>query len=168
MPSTDQRALVGREPGGVDAAETLRSIEREVADPVSIERLREVREYIGDPAFLAELQEFRRTRNDPDQIADLASVARRLQWCLGDRCEAHKFEGSVLLQGGMAGGIGLIGGCIVAALTATFPLVAVLPVAGGAYMVVRGYLGAKQLDQERHLYEQLAKLTGLVLEVLER
>lgn len=63
--------------------------------------------------------------------------------------------------------MGLIGGSIVAAASAAIPLIALIPVAGGVWMAFQGFLSSSRLDEERHLYDQIASLMKPLIESVQ-
>ncbi len=133
----------------------------------AVERLREARDILDDPAFVAELIREIKTINDPDVLSDLLARIRRLRRDMEERRDKKLHNKEMIVQMGVAGGVGLVGGSIVAAAAATFPLIVLLPVVGGALMAFMGYRSASKLDGERHLYEQLAEQMNRICEEVQ-
>jgi len=115
-----------------DVVEFFENVERAIAGSPAATELREIRDVLDDPAYVDELARFLAGVNDPDVLNDLLGRMRRLKRRLEERSEKRKLHKDLVVQMGVVGGVGLIGGSIVTASSATFPLIALIPVAGGA------------------------------------
>jgi hypothetical protein len=145
-------------------AEFIERVEQTLTGAPSAQELREIRDVLDDPAFVAELSRHTNGINDPQILSDLLSRLRRIRRKFEEQCEKRKLHKDVSVQLGVVGGVGLIGGSIVAAASAAFPPIVLIPVFGGAWMAFMGYQGATRLDEERHLYEQLAECMVSILD----
>lgn len=142
-------------------------LERLLANKHGTAELTEIRDTLDDPLYVREIVRLVGTINDPSVAGYLIGKIRRLRREVEARCEKRKLHKELEVQMGVAGGIGIIGGSIIAAATATFPLIALVPVGGGAWLAYRGYFGAARRDEERHLLEQVAERMRHILEKVE-
>lgn len=126
-----------------------------------------IRDTLDDPLYVKEVVRFVSGINDPSVAAYLLGKIRRLRREVEAKCEKRKLHKELEVQMGVAGGIGIIGGSIIAAATATFPLVALVPVGGGAWLAFKGYFRASKRDEERHLLEQVAERMKHILDRVE-
>ena len=147
-------------------ADFIEKIEHSLEGSPPVYELREIRDILDDPAYVAELTRFMAGINDPDSLSDLLSKMRRIRRKFEERCEKRKLHKDVAVQLGIVGGVGLIGGSIVAAASAAFPPIVLVPVFGGAWMAFLGLQGATRLDEERHIYEQLAACMTDILDMV--
>jgi hypothetical protein len=97
------------------------NLERTLEESPSAGELRDVRDILDDPSYEAELARFIAGINDPDVLGDFLARMRRLRRRMEERCEKRKLQKEIVVQMGVVGGVGLIGGSIIAAASATFP-----------------------------------------------
>lgn len=142
--------------------EIVRALRDALEGEPSIDRLREVRATIDDPAFGREVVEVARMINEPDT----GDVLRRSMVDLQRACEeiATRREGDLRRIGlmGIGGGAGLATGGILAAVAIAVPAVALLPFAGGVYMLIRYGLADRQIGEEIGLCRQIAEEIKIV------
>ncbi len=142
-------------------------LERLLLGKPSAAELTAIRNTLDDPAYVKEIVRFVNGINDPTVSGYLLGKIRRLRREVQAKCEKRKLHKELEVQMGVAGGIGIVGGSIIAAATATFPLLALVPVSGGAWLAFRGYFGAAKRDEERHLLEQVAERMEHILDKVE-
>jgi hypothetical protein len=150
----------------LDVPSLLDEFERLIGGSPDIDALKLIRETLDDAAFGAELVRYLKAINDPDILNKNLRRIRHLKRDIQDRSEDRNYQKEQAVQFGVVGGVGLIGGSIVAAASATFPFIVLIPICGGAWMAFSGYFGGRRLNQEcqvyRHLSERLDELLEMV------
>ena len=113
-------------------------------------------EILDDPSFEAGVIRYIHGINEPDKRSAMTAQMRSLRRLLEERREGCKFQKDFAIQAGMAGGVSLIVGSIIAVASGLSPFVLLIAMFGGASMVGTGYRIALNLDKERHKYEEMA------------
>ncbi|MBS0538954.1 MAG: hypothetical protein JSR47_09375 [Proteobacteria bacterium] len=140
---------------------------KDILDGAPIERLIEIRDDLDDPEFVEGLLEFLRGINDPRDAEDSRTSIRRLWRHLEDSAVNRQSRGK-LNEKFTAGGLGVTVAGLIALVAGT-----IVPPAGAA-IVVSGLVVAAasakvtgSADQERGIYEQLAKRFGSIVEKMD-
>jgi len=151
----------------LNVLELLEEFERIIDGSPNIDALKMIRETLDDKVFGYELVRYAKEINDPDSRNDLLSRIRHLQRRIEDRREDRNYQKEQAVHIGVVGGVGLIGGSIVAAASATFPVIVLIPIFGGLWMAFSGYSGGRRLSQEANVYRHLAQRLGELWEKID-
>jgi hypothetical protein len=109
-----------------------------------VNTLRALRRRVDDPAFASAVREYyHRLHNDPSVRIEFLAALQDLLRTAQDHKSDLNYAASQIGAIGIGGGVGLIGGSIVAVATAAFPIVAVIPILGGAVMAGTAFFGGR-------------------------
>lgn len=132
---------------GMDVRQAIEELAGQFADRPNLDVLKGVRQRIDDPAFASAITEFStRGHNDPSVRIDFKKALRSLLRAAQDRKSDLDYEATQVGRIGIGGGVGLVGGSVVAAATAAFPIVVLIPVLGGAVVTGLAFLRWKSAE----------------------
>jgi hypothetical protein len=140
----------------------LDTVEREIGGAPGAARLRGIRGMLDDPAFVEGVLDELGGIDNPVPRNVRTVQLWRLRRAFEDNRQKRGFEKDLTMQIGLTGGVTMIVGSIVAAAAVAI-LPFVVPIVGGACMAFQGVIGASRLDEETHLYGQLAGQTAEIL-----
>jgi hypothetical protein len=131
------------------------------------EALKAIRRTFDDPAFLSALREHMRALNDPDTIAQIRARISELSRECGDLSESRKIHSDIGMRVGVTSGVGLMITSVVAAFTATVPLIGLITVFGGAWMTGTGYYYGNKLNEEAKIYKDISDRAAKIMEAID-
>jgi hypothetical protein len=98
--------------------------------------------------------------NSPEQIGDIRDNLRALQRKAEELQSSRENNRENVRLTGLGGGAGLVGGAIIAALSIALPIIAIIPAAGGVYLMRRSKSASGKFTEEIRLLEQIADIAG--------
>ena len=128
----------------------------------STKELFEMRKHLDSTVLEANFRHALRTLNDQEKLRDAASACRRVAQDLRVK-RADTLD--IVRIGVIGGGAGLSTGAIVTALALTVPALALIPIVGGVFMVLRGRAASQQLAEEIGLLDNIAERIDVLLKV---
>lgn len=123
----------------------------------SISDLRSIRDKMDSWLFRENVSEFLQRINDPLEIARLLDLLRRLQRDAEDLASQRSNVRELFRIGGVGGGISLVSGGILAALTTGSPAALIIPIVGTAVVVWQALVHSNQSSKEIGLLQQIAE-----------
>lgn len=121
-----------------------------------------MRKHLDSTVLEANFRHALRTLNDQEKLRDAASACRRAAQDLRVK-RADTLD--IVRIGVIGGGAGLSTGAIVTALALTVPALALIPIVGGVFMVLRGRAASQQLAEEIGLLDNTAERIDVLLKV---
>lgn len=153
-------------PHGQSAQDVLAAWVDRLGDEPGLDILRRMRAQLASDTFVVAVRREAREINDPERRAELGRVAFALVHRLSDLAASRTSDAGAIEIVGLGGGSALFGGSMVAALTMTFPLFAVVPAAAGGLATFIGLLRARQVRQEARVLQDLETALRRIISAL--
>lgn len=151
-----------------ELSELVDEITAAVAGQPTHVELRKLRDKCDSRAVQRAVQDAVRGINDPEKKDEVLDRFQRLLRAIAEKAARLKEQKDQANTIGIGVGSATTAGGIVAAITIAVPVVAIIPVLGGAYCIWRGSENAKVLSIERTLYEQLQEAVEKLIPLGDR
>jgi hypothetical protein len=152
----------------MDIREAVEELTEQFSDRPDLRTLRAVRRRVDNPAFASAIREYyNRRHNDPSVRIEFKDSLQRLLRLVQDHKADLDYDATQVGAIGIGGGIGLVGGGVVAAASAAFPIIVLVPIIGGAVMAGIAFVSGKALNRERTALEHISTQVGEIVDNLE-
>lgn len=126
----------------------------------SISNLRKLRDQLDSWLLRDNIRKALHGLNSLERISAIRDCLRAIQRKAEELLSARDNEREIVRLVGLGGGTGLVGGAMVTALTMSFPAIAIIPAAGGVYMMWRARIASRSFTEEMRLLEQIAEIAS--------
>ena len=152
----------------MDIREVVDELTEQFSDRPDLETLRAVRQRLDNPAFASAVREYYdRRHNDPSLRIEFKDSLQKLLRIVQDHKSDLDYDAVQVGAIGVGGGIGLVGGGVVAAASAAFPIIVLVPIVGGAVMAGMAFFSGRVLNRERTALEHISTSVGRIIENLK-